>query len=164
MRIGIALSGGGHRASVWGTGVLAAVVDAGLGSDVVSVSSVSGGSITNGVVAQNLDLRTATSEQFDAAVRGSLANYARVGLFPKGSLTRGYLRLVIASLVVALLAVVVLLGAFVAAAASWINGTAAAGVLTASAVDGRRMARAGRPRRPPRQRGPLGDRANSLRR
>ncbi len=134
MRIGIALSGGGHRASVWATGVLAAVVDAGLGSEVVSVSSVSGGSITNGVVAQNLDLRTATSEQFDTAVRASLANYARIGLFPKGPLTKGYLRLVIASLVVALLAVAALLVAFVAAAASWMNGATAATVLAALGV------------------------------
>ena len=134
MRIGIALSGGGHRASVWATGVLAAVVDAGLGSEVVSVSSVSGGSITNGVVAQNLDLRTATSEQFDTAVRASLANYARIGLFPKGPLTKGYLRLVIASLVVALLAVAALLVAFVAAAASWMNGATAAAVLAALGV------------------------------
>ena len=132
--IGVALSGGGHRASVWGTGVLAAVVDAGLGGDVVSVSSVSGGSITNGVVAQNLDLRTATSDEFDAAVRDSLVNYARVGLFPAGPLTKRYLRLVIATLIVAVVLVVVLLAAFVAAAASWISGATAAVVLGALGV------------------------------
>ena len=132
--IGVAMSGGGHRASVWGTGVLAAVVDAGLGRDVVSVSSVSGGSITNGVVAQNLDLRTATPDQFDAAVRDSLINYARVGLFPAGPLTKRYLRLLIATLVVAVVLVVVLLAAFVAAAASWINGAAAAVVLGALGI------------------------------
>ncbi len=131
MRIGVALSGGGHRASAWGTGVLAAVVDAGLGPDVVSVSSVSGGSITNGVVAQNLDLRTATPDQFDAAVRDSLVNYALVGLFPKGPLTKGYLRLVIATLALAILSIVALLVAFVAAAASWMNGATAAAVLVA---------------------------------
>ena len=68
MKIGIALSGGGHRASAWGIGVLAAVVDTNLGPDVTSVTSVSGGSITNGVVAQNVDLRTATPQGFDAAV------------------------------------------------------------------------------------------------
>lgn len=131
VRIGVALSGGGHRASAWGTGVLAAVVDADLGPDVVSVSSVSGGSITNGVVAQNLDLRTATPDQFDAAVRDSLVNYALVGLFPKGPLTKGYLRFVIVTLAVAILAVVALLVASVAAAASWMNGATAAGVLAA---------------------------------
>ena len=102
MRIGIALSGGGHRASVWGVGVLVGVVDAGLGSGVVSVSSVSGGSITNGVVAQNVDLRTATPEEFDDAVRAALRNYAKVGLFPNGPLTKGYLRGLIAVAVLAL--------------------------------------------------------------
>lgn len=132
--IGVAMSGGGHRASVWGTGVLAAVVDAGLGGDVVSVSSVSGGSITNGVVAQNLDLRTATSDQFDAAVRDSLVNYARVGLFPAGPLTKGYLRLLVAVLVAAVALTVALLVAFVAAAASWMNGTLSAIVLAAVGI------------------------------
>jgi hypothetical protein len=132
--IGVALSGGGHRASVWGTGVLAAVVDAGLGGDVVAVSSVSGGSIANGVVARNLDLRTATPDEFDTAVRDSLVNYARVGLFPSGPLTKRYLRLVIATLVVAVVLVVVLLAAFVAAAASWISGATAAIVLGALGV------------------------------
>lgn len=134
MRIGVALSGGGHRASAWGTGVLAALVDGGLGADVVSVSSVSGGSITNGVVAQNLDLRTATPDDFDAAVRSSLVNYARVGLFPSGPLTKGYLRLLIATLVGAIIALVALLIAFVAAAASWINGAIAAIVLVALGI------------------------------
>lgn len=132
--IGVAMSGGGHRASVWGTGVLAAVVDAGLGATVVSVSSVSGGSITNGVVAQNLDLRTATSDDFDAAVRDSLVNYARVGLFPTGPLTKGYLRLLIGMLVAAVVLTLSLLAAFVAAAASWMNGTVSAIVLGALGI------------------------------
>jgi hypothetical protein len=132
--IGVAMSGGGHRASVWGTGVLAAVVDVGLGADVVSVSSVSGGSITNGVVAQNVDLRTATSEQFDAGVRESLVNYARVGLFPSGPLTKGYLRLLIGTLVTAVVVTIALLVAFVAAAASWMNGTVSTIVLGALGI------------------------------
>lgn len=126
--IGIALSGGGHRASVWGTGVLAAVVDVGLGGDVVSVSSVSGGSITNGVVAQNVDLHTATPADFDRAVRASLVSYARTGLFPHGPLTRGFLRAVSTVAVLAVVAPIVFIGAAVAVTASWIEGTPA-GVL-----------------------------------
>lgn len=90
MKLGVAMSGGGHRASAWGAGVLAAVVDAGLGDDLVSVSSVSGGSITNGVVAQNVDLRTASAGDFDAAIGPALNSYAEVGLFPNGPLTKGY--------------------------------------------------------------------------
>jgi hypothetical protein len=104
MKLGIALSGGGHRASVWGVGVLAAVVDARLGDRVASVSSVSGGSITNGVVAQNIDLRTATPQDFDDGIADALGNFATVGLFPNGPLTRGYLRslIVVAAVAVAL--------------------------------------------------------------
>ena len=47
-------TGGGHRATVWGAGTILAVSDAGLAHDVTSVSSVSGGSITNGVIAHDL--------------------------------------------------------------------------------------------------------------
>ena len=90
MKLGVAMSGGGHRASAWGAGVLAAVVDAGLGDELVSVSSVSGGSITNGVVAQNVDLRTATAADFDRAIGPALHSYAEVGLFPNGPLTKRY--------------------------------------------------------------------------
>ena len=134
VRLGVALSGGGHRASAWGTGVLAALVDAGLGPDVVSICSVSGGSITNGVVAHRLDLRTATPDQFDAAVAPSLESYARSGLFPSGPLTKRYIRMVIALLVVSLVATVALLVAFVAAAASWVTGSSALVVLVVLGV------------------------------
>ena len=132
MRIGAALSGGGHHASAWGVGVLAALVDAGLGRDVVSVSSVSGGSITNGVVAKNVDLRTANSGDFDDAVAGALRNFAIDGLFPNGPLTRGYLRLVkiFTGLSVVLL-VAVVIGLVVAA---FIDGWAADGVAAALLV------------------------------
>ncbi len=132
MNLGVAMSGGGHRASAWGAGVLAAVVDAGLGDDLVSVSSVSGGSITNGVVAQNVDLRAATPDQFDAAIGPALNNYAEVGLFPNGPLTKGYLTQVKVAAVVAALALVGLIvlaviGIFAGGSTlGWITGVVAA--------------------------------------
>ena len=46
-RIGVALSGGGYRAAAWSLGTLLYLADARLSQDVVTVSSVSGGSITN---------------------------------------------------------------------------------------------------------------------
>lgn len=46
-RIGVAMSGGGYRAAAWGLGVLRCLDDVGLGADVTTVSSVSGGSLTN---------------------------------------------------------------------------------------------------------------------
>ena len=47
-RVGVALSGGGHRASVWAAGLLLYLADAGRNGDVGVIASVSGGSITNG--------------------------------------------------------------------------------------------------------------------
>ena len=46
-RIGVAISGGGYRAAAWGLGALLYLTDAGVNRDVVTASSVSGGSITN---------------------------------------------------------------------------------------------------------------------
>ena len=50
-RIGIAISGGGHRATLYSLGGLAYLADAGLNKSVVAIASVSGGSITNGYLA-----------------------------------------------------------------------------------------------------------------
>ncbi len=49
-RIGVALSGGGYRAAAWGLGTLLYLGDARLHDRVVTVSSVSGGSLTNAAV------------------------------------------------------------------------------------------------------------------
>jgi predicted acylesterase/phospholipase RssA len=46
-KIGVAISGGGYRASAWGLGVLWYLADAGVNGDVTQISSVSGGSLTN---------------------------------------------------------------------------------------------------------------------
>jgi hypothetical protein len=54
--VGVALSGGGHRASLFGLGVFLYLGDAGKLPEVTSVASVSGGSLTNGFIAQAVDL------------------------------------------------------------------------------------------------------------
>lgn len=46
------MSGGGHRASLFALGVLLYLTDAQMNRHVVSIASVSGGSITNGYFAQ----------------------------------------------------------------------------------------------------------------
>lgn len=48
--LGLALSGGGHRAALWALGALTCLADNGRSRRVHHVSSVSGGSITNGFV------------------------------------------------------------------------------------------------------------------
>ena len=52
-KIAVSLSGGGYRASLFGLGTLLYLADAGKNAEVCCISSVSGGSITNGYVAQN---------------------------------------------------------------------------------------------------------------
>ena len=51
----IALSGGGHRASLFGLGAILYVTDARLNEQVTSIASVSGGSLTNGFIGTHLD-------------------------------------------------------------------------------------------------------------
>lgn len=68
--IGVALSGGGYRASLLAMGAMLALVDRGLNERVEVLSSVSGGSITNAVlahesVARRVDFRGLAPEQLD---------------------------------------------------------------------------------------------------
>lgn len=89
-RIGVAISGGGHRATVWGLGALMALVDGGLNDDVVSISSVSGGSISNGIVAHNVDFAATNRRAFEDAIRPALRNITSEGLFFFGPSTNGW--------------------------------------------------------------------------
>ena len=68
-KIGVAISGGGHRATVWGWGALLALVDMGVNADVVSIASVSGGSIASGVVANAGDYAGMSTSAFEDALR-----------------------------------------------------------------------------------------------
>ena len=79
-RIAIALSGGGHRASLFGLGVLLYLADAGKSRDVVSVSSVSGGSLTNAFVAQGGDYSKLTADEFERRIAQPFARQvAQIG-------------------------------------------------------------------------------------
>jgi len=71
--IAIALSGGGHRASLFGLGVLLYIANAKASPNVVSIASVSGGSITNGFVAQTLDYSEVDGRSFTEEVAAPLA-------------------------------------------------------------------------------------------
>ena len=79
--LAVALSGGGHRAAIFGLGVLLYLVDSGLNRRVRLISSVSGGSITNGFVAQECDFRQVDREAFDRIAAALLQRIVRQGLF-----------------------------------------------------------------------------------
>lgn len=97
--IGVALSGGGHRATTWGLGVLLYLCDAGKNREVSSIASVSGGSIANGFVADRVAYDEAGGDDFRAAMRPLARNVAQEGLFAFGPATNRYLYGLIALLV-----------------------------------------------------------------
>jgi len=78
MRIGVAISGGGHRATMFGLGVLLYLADTEHNRATVAISSVSGGSITNAVAALN-DYQIASSDAFRATARRLAAQIANRG-------------------------------------------------------------------------------------
>ena len=90
--IAVCLSGGGHRASLFGLGALMYLVDAQKNGDVKSIASVSGGSITNGYVAQAVNFRTTDSADFEKKVAKPLASQIALrGTLFAAPLTKLYL-------------------------------------------------------------------------
>ncbi len=53
-RIAVALSGGGYRAAAFSAGALLYLIDSGVADQIVAISSVSGGSMTNAYFARNV--------------------------------------------------------------------------------------------------------------
>lgn len=89
--IGVALSGGGHRAALFGLGVLLYLVDAEKNREVTSIASVSGGSLTNGVVAQSSDYRQTSADGFAEVARDIAATIVGRGTLWATPLTKLYL-------------------------------------------------------------------------
>lgn len=95
--IAVSLSGGGHRATLYGLGTLMALVDCGLNRrvvcrTVVQMSSVSGGSVLNAVlVHRGVDFAAVTAEQFDCLARDVASAIARRGVLTWGWLTMALL-------------------------------------------------------------------------
>ena len=105
-RISIALSGGGHRAAAWALGTLYGLLairdaearkdDGGVPIEFTAVASVSGGSLTNGVLATGLadlgvDLDDVTLDDFRRVTGRLLTTVATTGLIPAKGPTRRYL-------------------------------------------------------------------------
>jgi predicted acylesterase/phospholipase RssA len=96
----IALSGGGHRATLATLGALIAIVDRGLSPKIIQVASVSGGSITNAFIAQRCRLEKLGPGQLDG-----IATELATTIIRKGVLTKGWIALLLAVPVVLGLAV-----------------------------------------------------------
>jgi hypothetical protein len=64
--VALAVSGGGHRATILALGALMALVDRGVNRHILQLSSVSGGSILNGfILHRGLNFRHLDSDEFD---------------------------------------------------------------------------------------------------
>lgn len=125
--IGVTLSGGGHRATVFGLGALLAMADAGLCARTVSIGSVSGGSIANGAVMVGPDYGTAPVADIEAHIARTVQSIAERGILQGGApATKWFLRAFIASVA---LTVVSLLTAIVAGIAKLPIVVAIAGLL-----------------------------------
>ena len=94
-KIGIALSGGGHRASLFAIGVLLYLVDVGKNRELCSISSVSGGSLTNGYLAQWGKFSSCSPEEFEKEIRPLVRRLATKGTLWGWSWIRVYLLLTI---------------------------------------------------------------------
>jgi hypothetical protein len=80
-KIGLALSGGGFRASLYHLGLVRFLRDAGVLSSVTHITSVSGGSILAAHLVLNWDRYTGSPDEFDAAAAELLAGPDRPDAF-----------------------------------------------------------------------------------
>lgn len=122
-RLGLALSGGGHRAAVWAAGAVLGLVDADQAKHIVSASSVSGGSIANGVIVASGDLRSASRADVETWLKPGLQQWAYSGLFFSGPSTDRWVAGTLGLLIAALAAVVAALTATISASRSWATAT-----------------------------------------
>lgn len=124
-RLGVALSGGGHRAAVWSAGAALALIDMKMNDSIVSVSSVSGGSVTNGVLAAAGDVRQMNRTSAEACLKVGLEQWAHAGLFFPGPTTNRWLAGTLGRLTTALGSLVALAVAVVGAGRDWSMGSVA---------------------------------------
>ena len=84
--LAVALSGGGHRATLFALGALLALVDRGLNRRVAQISSVSGGSIANAFVAQRCHFDQLRPGELDPVAADLVATIVTRGLLTQRSI------------------------------------------------------------------------------
>jgi predicted acylesterase/phospholipase RssA len=88
--IAVALSGGGHRASIFGLGVLIYLYEIHKNQSVTSISSVSGGSITNGYIGKECNFRNVTPDKFQQITSYLWNRLTSSGIVYAASITKIY--------------------------------------------------------------------------
>src|SRR5262245_11043623 len=87
-RVGLALSGGGFRATIFHLGLVKLLRDAGSLAAVKDISAVSGGSITAAHLVLNWEQYAGTDEDFEAAAR-KLIDFVRTDV--RGGIVRRWI-------------------------------------------------------------------------
>lgn len=94
--LAVSLSGGGHRATLFVLGALMYLVDAKANADVTSIASVSGGSLTNGMVGQMVNFRRTNGDEFrDRVARPLATQIANFGTLFAPLFTKVYILILI---------------------------------------------------------------------
>jgi hypothetical protein len=94
--LAVSMSGGGHRATLFVLGALLYLVDARANAKVTSIASVSGGSLTNGLVGQEVNFRETDGAEFRKRVAGPLATQiAKKGTLFAPLLSKIYIALLV---------------------------------------------------------------------
>lgn len=125
--VAVSLSGGGHRASLFGLGALLYLVDAGKGAEISTISSISGGSLTNGWVGLNTDLTTVTPDEFERQAHTFAHRIARKGTIWSFWMT--YALLAVMAAIIAAAIVVTVVGGTLATWIAWIVAVIALGTV-----------------------------------
>lgn len=86
----VALSGGGSRASLFALGAMLYLVESGTNSRVEAISSVSGGSITNGVLAASFDFSRVSEAEFNRVAASVARTLVERGIVFSSWLSRAY--------------------------------------------------------------------------
>jgi Patatin-like phospholipase len=94
-KIGVAISGGGHRASLFGLGALLYLADAKKNQDVTSIASVSGGSLTNAYVARNTGFSDPNGPNFWEVTKPFAQQIAQRGTVMSWWVTKAYIGLLV---------------------------------------------------------------------
>jgi len=102
--LAVSLSGGGHRATLFVLGALMYLVDAKANTFVTSIASVSGGSLTNGLIGQNLNFKETDGNEFRSRVASPLATQiAKKGTLFAPLFSKFYLVILIVTGILALI-------------------------------------------------------------
>lgn len=83
----VSLSGGGHRATLFGLGGLMALVDRGLNQRVSQIASVSGGSILNATVASRVSFNAVRPEEMDRLAAEIFAVVTQRGILTRRTIS-----------------------------------------------------------------------------